>query len=213
LCKPAFQSNNLLEPSMKLLARTLLGSLLLAATLAWAQGTPDAMVKSTVDEVLTVMRQNKDPQTLRALAEEKVLPHFDFKRMTQLAVGKPWRDASPSQQQALETGFRSLLVNTYAAAVSTGVTPTDKVEVKPAQGTGDNVVVKTVAHRSGKQPVAVDYRIAKNDAGWKVYDVLVENVSLVQTYRGTFASEIARSGIDGLIKVLEEKNNAKQASS
>ena len=197
---------------MKAMVRALFIPLLLASTLVWAQKTPDALVKSTTDEVLAVMRQNKDPQTLRALAEEKVLPHFDFERMTRLAVGRPWQSASPAQQEALVKGFRALLVNTYSAAISNGVTPADKIEVKAPQGGGDDVTVKTIAHRSGKDPVVVDYRLAKSAEAWKVYDVSIEGVSLVQTYRGTFSAEIAKSGIDGLIKSLEQKNGVRQVS-
>jgi phospholipid transport system substrate-binding protein len=197
---------------MKRWIRSILGSLLLLGSFAWAQSAPDALIKSTVDEVLSVMRQNKDPQTLRALAEEKVLPHFDFTRMTRLAVGRPWQSATPSQQEALVGGFRALLVNTYAAAISNGVTPADKIEVKAPQGSANDVTVKTIAHRSGKEPIVVDYRLAKNSDTWKVYDVTVEGISLVQTYRGTFSAEIARSGIDGLIKTLEQRNGAKQVS-
>ena len=137
-----------------------------------------------------------------------MLPHFDFARMTQLAVGRKWKEATPEQRRSLEDGFRTLLVNTYSTAISTGVTPADKVDVKPAQGSGDDVTVRTVVHRSGKPPVPVDYRLSKTGEGWKVYDVVVESVSLVQTYRGSFSEEITRSGIDGLIKVLERKNAA-----
>jgi phospholipid transport system substrate-binding protein len=195
---------------MKSYLRALLWVLFMASTLALAQSqSPDTMVKATVDEVLAVMRQNKDPKTLVSLAEQKVLPHFDFSRMTQLAVGRNWKQATTEQRKSLEDGFRTLLVNTYSAAISTGVTPADKVDVKPAQGSGDDVTVKTVVHRSGKPPVPVDYRISKTGEGWKVYDVIVENVSLVQTYRGSFSEEITRSGIDGLIKVLEQKNAVK----
>jgi phospholipid transport system substrate-binding protein len=194
---------------MKTCLRALLALVFLACASAYAQSSPDALVKATVDEVLAVMRQNKDPKTLVGLAEQKVLPHFDFARMTQLAVGRQWKEATAAQQKALEDGFRALLVNTYSAAISNGVTPADKVDVKPAQGSGDDVMVKTVVHRSGKPSVPVDYRLAKKGDGWKVYDVTVENVSLVQTYRGTFSAEITRSGIDGLIKVLEQKNAVK----
>ncbi|MCC6535719.1 MAG: ABC transporter substrate-binding protein [Burkholderiales bacterium] len=197
---------------MKSIVRLVLVGLLGIGSIAWAQSSPDALVKRTVDEVLAVVRQNQDPKALLALAEQKVLPYFDFTRMTRLAVGRPWREASPSQQQALVSAFRSVLVNTYSAAISNGVTPADKIDVKSAQGGGDDVVVKTVAHRSGKPPIAVDYRLSRNGEGWKVYDVVVENVSLVQTYRGSFAEEIARSGIDGLIKVLEHKAGAQQVS-
>jgi phospholipid transport system substrate-binding protein len=184
---------------------------LVASTLAWGQSSPDALVRSTVEEVLTVMRQNKDPERLRELAEQKVLPNFDFERMTRLAVGRAWQNANPSQRDALVTGFRSLLITTYSAALSNGITPAEKIDVKPAQGSGSDVVVKTIAHRAGKQPVVVDYRVAKQADSWKVYDVIAEGISLVLTYRGTFAAEIARSGVDGLIRVLEERSG-KQAS-
>ena len=173
-----------------------------------ADAAPDALVKSTVDEVMAVIKQNKDKQALRALAEQKVLPHFDFKRMTQLAVGAPWRQANPAQQQALESGFRTLLVNTYTNALSVSATGSQTVEVKPAQAKAgqDEVIVKTTVKDSGKPPIAIDYRMAKSADGWKVFDVVVENLSLVTNYRGSFASEVSRSGIDGLIKVLDEKN-------
>jgi phospholipid transport system substrate-binding protein len=192
--------------------KTLVVGLLLVASAAAAQTAPDALVKSTADEVLAIMRQNKDPQTLIAAAEQKILPYFDFERMTRLAVGRPWRDASPEQQRALERGFRSLLVNTYSQAISAGVTPADRIEVKSTQGAGDDVLVPTVVHRSGKPPVTVDYRLARKDGRWTVYDVVVEQVSLIQTYRGSFASEVARSGIDGLIKLLEQKAAAVKTS-
>ena len=173
-----------------------------------ADSAPEALVKSTVDDVLAVIKQNKDKQALRALAEQKVLPHFDFKRMTQLAVGAPWRQANPAQQQALESGFRTLLVNTYTNALSVSATGSQTVEVKPAQAKAgqDEVIVKTTVKDSGKPPIAIDYRMAKSADGWKVFDVVVENLSLVTNYRGSFASEVSRSGIDGLIKVLDEKN-------
>lgn len=199
-----------------MLARTmswLLALALFAGAAAWAQDGPEAMVRSTVDEVLAVLRQNKDAQELRRLAEEKVLPHFDFERMTRLAVGRPWQTASASQREALVNGFRSLLVTTYSAALgSGGVRPADKLDVKAAPGGGDDTVVKTIAHRSGKEPVAVDYRVARSAGTWKVYDVVVEGVSLVQTYRGTFAAEIARAGVDGLIRTLEQRANAPRPS-
>ncbi len=173
-----------------------------------ADAAPDALVKSTVDEVLAVIKQNKDRHALRALAEQKVLPHFDFKRMTQLAMGPSWRQANPAQQQALENSFRTLLVNTYTNALSVSATGNQTVEVKPAptQSGADEAIVKTTVKDPGKAPIAIDYRMAKAADGWKVLDVVVENLSLVTNYRGQFASEVSRSGIDGLIKVLEDKN-------
>jgi len=179
-----------------------------ASFAAPADEAPDAFVKSTVNDVLAVIKQNKDKQALRTLAEQKVLPHFDFRRMTQLAVGARWRQANPAQQQALEGGFRTLLVNTYTNALNMSATGSQTVEVKPAQmkSDQDEVVVHTLVKDPGKESIAIDYRMARTADGWKVYDVVVENLSLVTSYRGTFASEIDRSGIDGLIKALEEKN-------
>jgi len=171
-----------------------------------AELSPDALVKSTTDDVLSVIRTTKDKRTLRDLAEKKVLPNFDFRRMTQLAVGRYWREANPSQQQALENAFRSLLVNTYTTSLSVAATGKETVDIKPAEAQGDEAVVHTVIRAPGKQPISVDYRMEKVAGGWKVYDVIVENLSLVTNYRSTFASEIGRSGIDGLIKALEAKN-------
>lgn len=173
-----------------------------------AEVAPDALVKTTVDEVLGVIKQNKDKRALRELAEQKVLPHFDFKRMTQQAVGRSWREASPEQQAALEKSFRTLLVNTYTSALTTTATGSEKVDVKPARAaSGQNeVTVKTTVTDANRQIVPVDYKLEKSGDTWKVTDVVVENLSLVTNYRSTFASEISRSGIDGLIKALEEKN-------
>jgi phospholipid transport system substrate-binding protein len=180
----------------------------LASSVIAADITPDAMVKSTVDEVLAVINQNKDKQALRQLAEQKVLPHFDFKRMTQLAMGTSWRQANPAQQQALENSFRTLLVNIYTSALSMSASGNQTVEIKPRQAKvdGNEVTIKTVVKDTGKQPVAIDYHMEKSADGWKVFDVVVEDLSLVTNYRGSFSTEVNRSGIDGLIKVLEEKN-------
>ena len=177
---------------------------------AYAQGTaPEVLVKSTVDEVLSVIKQSKDGKTLRQLAEQKVLPRFDFRQMTQLAVGPAWHRANPQQQQALESGFRTLLVNTYTGSLSLAASSDRKVEVRPARHSGRNdTVVRTLVTQSGKPPISIDYRMENGPDGWKVYDVLVEGVSLVTNYRGTFSEEVRRSGIDGLIRVLETKNRA-----
>ena len=173
-----------------------------------ADVAPDALVKTTVDEVLSVIKQNKDKRTLHDLAEKKVLPHFDFQTMTRLAVGKSWREANPDQQKKLENAFRGLLVNTYTTALGQNTSSDAMVEVKPVQvkPEQDDVTVKTVATQSGRQPVAIDYRMMRTAKGWKVYDVVVENLSLVTNYRGSFAAEIGRSSIDGLIKTIEAKN-------
>lgn len=173
-----------------------------------SDSAPDALVKTTVNEVLGVIKQNKDKRTLHDLAEKKVLPHFDFVAMTRLAVGKSWREASPEQQKKLENAFRGLLVNTYTTALTETATNDAKVDVKAAAVKPDqnDVTVRTLATQSGRKPVAIDYRMSRTAGGWKVYDVVVENLSLVNNYRGSFNSEISRSGIDGLIKTLEAKN-------
>jgi phospholipid transport system substrate-binding protein len=172
---------------------------------------PDALAKQVTDEVLAVLRSDKDIQAgdvskVMDLVEKKVLPHFNFMHMTRLAVGRNWRQASAEQQKSLAGEFRTLLVHTYAA---TFVAYRDqKIDYKPLRmQPGDtDVVVKSVIQQSGGQPVSVDYRMEKTTDGWKVYDVIVAELSLVQNYRGSFESEVRKGGIDGLIKALTEKN-------
>jgi phospholipid transport system substrate-binding protein len=181
-----------------------------APGMALAADTPDALVKSVTGDVLAVIKKTTDRQTLRRVAEEKVLPYFNFKEMTRLAVGRPWRDTTPEQQKRLEDGFRTLLVNTYTSALSRTAAADKTVEVKPVQAGADDkdVTVRTLIKGGGGQPLAIDYRMEKTPQGWKVIDVVVENVSLVTTYRGEFSQEVQRAGIDGLIKTLDEKNRA-----
>lgn len=189
---------------MVLLCAALMGVSVYAGA---AEMAPDALVKSTADEVISVIRTTKDKKALRDAAEKKVLPYFDFRAMTQLAVGKHWREASPAQQKALEDGFRSLLVNTYTAALNVSALGKESVEVKPVEAKSENdVIVRTIVRTASRQPIPVDYRMTRGPDGWKVYDVIVENLSLVTNYRGSFTSEIQRSGIDGLVKALETKN-------
>ena len=178
----------------------------LALSASAAESSPDAFVKATTDEVLAVIRNNKDKRVLRELAEKQVLPHFDFRAMTQLAVGRFWREANPQQQKALEDAFRMLLVNTYTASLAAASTGKETVDVRPAQTKGNEAVVRTIVRAPGRQPLTIDYHLTRQSEAWKVYDVVVENLSLVTNYRSTFASEIGRSGIDGLIKALEAKN-------
>lgn len=193
---------------MERYARTLLtAGLLVAFNANAASPAPDTLVRNTVDEVLGVIKKTKDQRTLVELAEKKVVAHFDFRTMTRLAMGRSWRQASAAQQQALERAFRTLLVRTYTTALSQ-TSGEAKVEVKPVTlKPGDTeVVVATVASEPGRKPLRIDYRMAKTGGDWKVYDVVVENLSLVINYRGSFQSEISRSGIDGLIRTIEEKN-------
>lgn len=187
------------------------------ATAVAAEMAPDVLVKETSQDVLEIVKKDKDiqagsKQKIYALVDAKVLPHFDFKRMTQLAVGKFWRQATPAQQDALVKEFRTLLVRTYSTSLSTYKNQT--IDYKPLRmQPGDtDVNVKTVVKQPGGQPIPIDYSLQKNADGWKVYDVVVDNISLVTNYRGSFASEIRQSGIDGLIKVLVDKNRVAETS-
>lgn len=172
---------------------------------------PDALVKRTVEDVLQVIQQNPERAALQRIAEQKVLPNFDFREMTRLAVGANWRKATPEQQTALETGFRKLLVNVYTSALAkTGPSQGGRtLEVKPLPpgAKQDEATVKTVVKEADGKRVAIDYRMASRDGQWKVYDVLVEGVSLVTNYRTSFDGEVTKGGVDGLIKALEQKNS------
>ena len=175
-----------------------------------ASEAPDALVKATVEDVLSLIRQTRDRAQLRRIAEQKILPHFDFKEMTRLAVGAPWRKATPEQQRQLEENFRTLLVNTYVNALASGPSLERSVDVKPLPpgASGNAVIVRTVVKESGRPPIPIDYRMSNASGTWKVFDVVVEGVSLVTTYRGTFSASANTVGVDGLIRMLQEKNRA-----
>lgn len=192
--------------------KTLIAILLIATSFAAftvrAQTAPDVLVRATVGEVLAILKQNQDRRTLQDIVEKKVLPHFDFGAMTRLAMGRSWRDATPEQQKALENAFRSLLVRTYTTALAESANTERKVEIKPLQlNAGDDyTTVRTLVMEPGRPPLSIDYRMTLIGKHWKVTDIVAENVSLVINYRSTFATEIRRGGIDGLIKALEDKN-------
>ena len=191
----------------------LIAALCAMAVPTGAQGMtpPDALAKSVTDEVLAVLRTDRDIQAgnqkkVVDLVEKKVLPHFNFVRMTQLAVGRHWREASPEQQKKLVGEFRMLLVQTYAATFA--AYRDQAIEYRPLRMQPDDtdVVVRSLINQSGGKPVTVDYKMQKSNTGWKVYDVVVGDLSLVQSYRGSFNSEVQKGGIDGLVKALTEKN-------
>ena len=190
---------------MKVLTLTA-GLTLTGASLA--QTAPDAVIKNTVNEVLGVLKTSKDRRVLADVIEKKVLPNFDFREMTKMAVGLHWRDATPAQQRSLENAFRALLVTTYTQALTMSPTAESQVDVRPmtVRPGDDDVTVKTMVKDGSRKPIAVDYRLAKSGNEWKVYDVAVESLSLVTNYRSSFNSEIGKTGIDGLIKALEAKN-------
>jgi len=178
---------------------------------------PDALVRKSIDEVLAVIKTDKDLQSgntrkILELVEEKVLPHFDFNRMTRLAVGRNWAQASEAQKESLVREFRMLLVRTYSTSLSQYRNQT--IDVKPAKiGAGDiDTVVRTLVNQPGGQPIPIDYSMEKSDKGWRVYDVVVDGVSLVTTYRSSFNDQIQKGGIDGLIKTLADRNRGGGAS-
>jgi phospholipid transport system substrate-binding protein len=194
---------------------TVLGSAL-SMPAAGQDNAPDVLVKTVTNDVLAIVREDKDIQsgsTKRAmeLVEQKVLPHFNFTRMTQLAVGRDWRQASPEQQKQLVAEFKTLLVRTYSNAL-TGYR-NQVISFKPArfQPSDTEVTVRTEVKQPGAQPVSIDYSLRKEDDGWKVYDVVVANVSLVTNYRESFAAEVRSGGIDGLIKALQNRNKSLEA--
>lgn len=178
-----------------------------------ADMAPDALAKSVTDEVLEAVRADKDlqngnSQKVLQLVEAKVLPHFNFTRMTQLAMGKNWRQAQPEQQKALVNEFRTLLVRTYTAAFSGYKNQTIDYRPLKLAPTDTDATVKSVINQPGAQPIAVDYSMEKTAQGWKVYDVKIEGISLVDNYRSTFNTEVQKNGVDGLIKALADKNKS-----
>ena len=187
--------------------------LFLSCSSAWAQeDSPDALIKKVTEDVLTIVRQDKDIQkgnTKKAidLVEAKVLPNFDFQHMTALAMGKDWNKATPEQKKRLSEEFKTLLVRTYSNAL-TGYRD-QMVRYKPSKmQSGDTeVVVRTEIVQPGNKPIALNYALEKQTDGWKVFDVIVAGVSLVTNYRDTFNQEVRANGVDGLIKMLVTKNN------
>ena len=184
----------------------------LLALPAWSMERPDTLVDNTAQEVLTMIRQDKELRSgnhakLLNLIEVKILPHFDFTRMTRLAMGKNWTKAAPEQQQTLVNEFRTLLVRTYSNALSTYSDHTIKVE--PLKSVPDSdTLVKTRVIQDGREPIPIDYSMEKTSDGWKVYDVTVAGVSIVTNYRSTFNSQVSEGGVEKLIKTLADKNKS-----
>lgn len=185
------------------------------ALAAYDKSAPDGLIMSTVDQVLEIVRKDNsivsDQKRLYELVDACILPHFDFTRMTQLAVGRPWRTTSEAQKSALTAEFRDLLVRTYTKVFSTYIDP--KVDIKTVRHySATEAKVDTVISVPDKNPVAVSYEMKKAASGWKVFDVIVEGISLVTSYRSSFSDQIQRDGIDGLIRSLAEKNQAAEPS-
>ena len=193
-----------------------LGTLALAFSVQ-ASEAPDALIKQVSTDVLEAVKVDKtiqagDTQKVIALVDSKVMPHVNFQRMTASAVGRYWRQATPDQQKRLQDEFKTLLVRTYSGALSQ--VKDQSVVLKPMRSspTDTEVVVRTEVRGKG-DPIQLDYRLEKADSGWKIYDVNVLGVWLVENYRNSFAQEIGSNGVDGLIGKLAERNKAAAAKS
>lgn len=189
-----------------------------AATLSHAQAgkAPDALIKEVSTDVLETLKADKsykrgDLAKINALVDTKVLPYVDFQRMTASSVGRYWRQATPEQQKALQAQFKLLLVRTYSGALAQVNDQT--VDIKPMRSTPDDkeVVVRTEIKGQG-DPIQLDYRLAQTTGGWKIYDVNVLGVWLVQSYQNMFSQEISSNGIDGLITKLTARNKGGAAT-
>jgi phospholipid transport system substrate-binding protein len=183
-----------------------------------ALSAPDALIKTLSEDVLASIRkdpslQSGDMARLNALVDDKILPYVNFEKMTRLAVGRGWRDATPEQRQTLTREFRALLVRTYAGAVSTAKDYQVRMQPFRGEATETDVTVRTQAVPARGEPIQLDYRLEKTGSSWKIYDVNVLGVWLVENYRNTFTSEVSRGGIDGLIKSLSERNKALEGKS
>ena len=178
-----------------------------------ANEAPDALVKRISQDVIETAKADKaiqagDTKKVMQLVETKILPYVDSDRMTSLAAGRFWRDATPDQQKKLSEQFRTLLIYTYSGALSQIKNETVDFQPLRADPSDTEVEVRSKVNMTRGEPITLNYRVAKAAAGWKIYDINVMGAWLVETYKGTFASEISKGGIDGLIKTLTAKNQA-----
>lgn len=178
--------------------------------LAADASTADGLIKGLSVETIDAVKADKaiqagDMSRIQALVESKVMPHVNFKRVTMTAVGRYWRQATPEQQEKLQKEFRTLLMRTYAGALSQ--VKDHQLAFKPLRAAPEEteVIVRTQVRGKG-DPIQLDYRLEKGDKGWMIYDMNVLGIWLGDQYRSSFAQEISASGIDGLIKTLAERN-------
>lgn len=205
------------NPITKFFAGVLAMCLISAAVIA-AEEAPDALVKRVSEEVLNTVSKDKEIQSgdkkkVFELVENKIFPYVDFQRTTSMTAGRYWRQATPEQQQKLANEFRRLLINTYAGAISKAKNHQIKFKPFRASPADTEVEVRSQVLQPGGEPIELDYRLEKTATGWKIYDLNILGAWLIETYKQTFSSEISKSGIDGLIKTLEEKNNRLARSS
>jgi phospholipid transport system substrate-binding protein len=202
---------------MKNVSYLFVGLMMFACT-ALAQPTipADVFVKSVADDVLAIIKKDKDIQSgnqekIFAIAEEKIVPNFNFDHVCKLVLGKNFSKATKEQQDAFEREFRTLLIRTYASALSKYRNQT--IEYKPLRESADekDVVVRTQILQSGGQPLPVDYSVELVGDLWKVYDITIEGVSLVTNYRGQFSNEVRQGGMDSLVQKLADKNKSNAA--
>jgi phospholipid transport system substrate-binding protein len=188
-----------------------LSSAVLAAPAPASAEAPDVLVKRISSDVIDTVKSDKDIQAgnrnkIMDLVNAKILPYVDSEKMTALAAGRFWRQATPEQQKALSDEFRTLLVYTYSGALSQ--IRNETVEFKPfrADPADSEVEVRSQVNMSRGEPITLNYRLVKTPQGWKIFDINVLGAWLVETYKGTFSSEISKGGIDSLIKKLRDRN-------
>jgi phospholipid transport system substrate-binding protein len=193
--------------------RSVISTIAMAALAApaFAQIAPDAQVKAVSTEVTTILKSDPailgNAAKLKEIIESKLLPNFEFSRMTQLAMGRNWAKASPEQQTALTNEFRTLLVRTYSGALSNFKNNTIDFRPLRMQPSDTDVTVKTVVVQANGQGIPIDYSMEKTkDGSWKAYDVIVAGVSLVTNYRDEFNNVVRDQGVDALVRQLQSKN-------
>ena len=186
--------------------------LVFAASAVRAQDLgPDQLVRTTMDKIIEIVKSDKaiqsgDIKRILEVAETHASPHFDFVRMTRLAMGANWKQANPSQQEELVRQFRTLLLRTYAVALKEYRNQVIDVRPLKVPAGSTDVQVKTVVNQPGAQAIPIDYDMERTPQGWKVYDVTIGGVSLVVNFRSSFDAEIRKSGVDGLVKSMVERN-------
>ena len=190
-------------------------AMLLAPAARAADETPDGLIKRVSAEVLDNIKSDKSVQAgdmtkVMSLVDSQIMPHVNFTRMTASAVGRNWRQATPDQQKKLQDEFKTLLIRTYSGALAQVKDQTINVKPLRAAAVDTEVVVRTEIMGRG-DPVPLDYRMEKTATGWKIYDLNVLNIWLVETYRTQFAQEISAKGLDGLISSLSERNKSNAA--
>jgi phospholipid transport system substrate-binding protein len=196
---------------MRLFKLLILGFFVIISSFLIADDGPLELVHKNADDVLAVLKADdsiqQDKEKIYKLAEEKILPNFDLDRISMLVLGKTWRKINEDQQQQFKSEFKTMLLRTYAVAL--GKYKDQEIDFKPMrmEPTDKQATVKTQIIQDGAQPISVDYTLAKKDDEWKVFDIVIEGVSLVTNYRSQFASEIKNNGIDSLITKLAEKNS------